>query len=655
MAHCQEFIEELLADDNPLDDEGALDELAALPALRRLALGGTAVARRHAHSRAEYEAHVLRYAPHLVVLDGAPVDRTTAVATADAPRESVVSAQGAAAAGELPQSSPPDDEQPALKRELSALRRVVGIYEEQARGVSGSGNETGSDGGDSEDGAVPGQETLLARWRQECLKLIVASEVDADRLADAEAAAAAARAEAERSKTILGARLEAEGARADAADARARAADAESARCTRDAEEAMRAATNATSALAEARDAFERDGGSVLASADALERAVSERLAGFEARLAFAGDRLAVSQSLGGSGRLSTSLSTNASASAGAASTGTQQRLARLPATELATEVDRLSNERAALAAKLSRAQQQLQACGVGAGGRAGGAAPVRAQGLAATGAAALEAQVAAARDAAADSDRRAQAAEERAAAAEHRASEAEATAAECEARAAEAHAARGRAAAEGAEATAAADAARAEATEATARAAEAQARVAQCEKRYERDVASTELRCAAAERERDAALAKVDELETALAALRREHATTTREAARAALAQRAAERALAREHEQRSERERARCGALEERLAAREVQLRALRRERSALLAAVRQGERPKAIRRDTDESASAVEGINAAGTQPLAAAGVRDALASLAEFGEELLADDPDLLLDSDDDVEE
>ena len=68
-----------------------------------------------------------------------------------------------------------------------------------------------------------------------------------------------------------------------------------------------------------------------------------------------------------------------------------------------------------------------------------------------------------------------------------------------------------------------------------------------------------------------------------------------------------------------------------------------------------MRQGERPKAIRRDTDESASAVEGINAAGTRPLAAAGVRDALASLAEFGEELLADDPDLLLDSDDDVEE
>ena len=109
------------------------------------------------------------------------------------------------------------------------------------------------------------------------------------------------------------------------------------------------------------------------------------------------------------------------------------------------------------------------------------------------------------------------------------------------------------------------------------------------------------------------------------------------------------------RDREAQSDAEIRRSRQLEERLAAREQQLRELRRERSALLQAVRSAERPKAIRRD-EEGATGGNGVDvpASGEPPVATvtAGVAvptpadrhamlEALDSLADLGEELLAD--------------
>lgn len=584
-----------------------------------LDLRGSDLVQRFRGDRAAYEAHVHAVAPGLEELDGRRVGLQQHQ-------------------DQDQRQQPPAAEEGAAQRELVALRHVCELYERQA----------GADG-----------QSLLARWREECLKLMVASETEAESAAQRVAVAEASAEAANERMELLASRLDAEAARAERVERSLRGAEAGAAAARSEAETARASASTTRQAVSRVRHAVEGAVAGVRERATELEGAIAVRLAGFEARLRFAAGRLSVAEAMRQQVEPSDTPQ-NVPVPPPQHQLLTQASLRRLPAAELAAEVERLSHERASLAARLARAMVPPPA-------------PAPPSAAEAAEAAMAKAAAAEARRAAEAAETRAAEAEERVAAAEARATEADAGASAAEARASTAEAAASAAEAAAAESremlrsriaesegagcelAAAAEAARAEAAKSASALAEAHVRLAQSEKRYERDVSSTDLRCTAAERERDSAMASVDDLETQLAACRRELGAAQREASRAAIAQRHAERMLARTKEAQSDAEIRRSRQLEERLAAREQQLRELRRERSALLQAVRSAERPKAIRRD-EEGATGGNGVDvpASGEPPVATvtAGVAvptpadrhamlEALDSLADLGEELLAD--------------
>ena len=97
-----------------------------------------------------------------------------------------------------------------------------------------------------------------------------------------------------------------------------------------------------------------------------LEGAIAVRLAGFEARLRFAAGRLSVAEAMRQQAEPSDTPQ-NVPVPLPQHQLLTQASLRRLPAAELAAEVERLSHERASLAARLARAMR-IARSGRGAG-----------------------------------------------------------------------------------------------------------------------------------------------------------------------------------------------------------------------------------------------------------------------------------------------